>query len=142
MIRAGGNPARKISFPYRAKPVHLIALQQTCRLLYVDLLYSQNTPDFSYADSFLCFAQSVLPERLARVRRTNLTCMGVLDYHTEDVPWDMYTWLQLCAVLQNCAGLVQLTVRLGLLIRRRATEEQTRLVFDAPAQRKYLVNLI
>lgn len=42
MMCTGDMPAREISLPYRAKPVHLIPLLQTCRLLYVD--HTENMP--------------------------------------------------------------------------------------------------
>ncbi|TQV91305.1 hypothetical protein IF1G_10186 [Cordyceps javanica] len=125
----------KSELPHRAKAVHLISLLQTCRLLYseaVHVLYSENTFDFTYADSLVYFAESILPDRLARVRRINITWTDLLNYHSKDVPWDMDAWLQMCAVLQRCTGLVQLTLQIGLL--RRATDEQTRIVLDTLAR--------
>lgn len=53
------------------------------------MLHSQNTFNFTYADSFLYFAQLALPHRLARVRCINVAWQDLLNYHEENMPRDM-----------------------------------------------------
>lgn len=73
--------------------MQLVPLLQTCRFVdleAVEILYSQNTFDFNYADSALCFGQSALSHRLARARRINIAWMDLLNYLTEDMSWEIH----------------------------------------------------
>ncbi|KAL9008651.1 MAG: hypothetical protein Q9173_006244 [Seirophora scorigena] len=65
-----------------------IALLRSCSQIYneaISLLYSSNTFDFDHQDLFLFFSRSILPSRLAAIRRLHLN----LDLRMSDIkrPW-------------------------------------------------------
>lgn len=66
----------------------------------IDMLHSQNKSNLTYANSFLYFAQSALPYRLALGQRINVAGQHLLWYH-ENLLGDMKSLVELCAVLKK-----------------------------------------
>lgn len=99
-----------------AKPVNLLSLLRTCRMVYTDaipILYGGNVFDINHVDTFLYLKRSVLPQRLNQIRRVNLT--WEFKYYTGfgKVPYNLETWREVCEVLAGFGALQEVTVHLS-----------------------------
>ena len=95
-----------------------VALLRTCRQIYteaVNIMYKHNSFDFDHQDLFLFFSRSILPQRLAQIRRLELN-LDIINIK-KSFPWiepAPNSWSLMWSVIgKHMPGLRHLSVQLG-----------------------------
>lgn len=101
---------------HRAKAANLLPLLQVCRIVYteaISILYANNIFDINHLDTFVYLQQTVLPERLNRIRILNFTWdFKVFTTVEPAAAYGIASWSDVCDMLSSLTHLQELTVHL------------------------------